>query len=362
MKISFILASLALSGGERIIAETVNRLSQNGHDLTVVLPNGMLDPDIAKTIEPSVKLLQTKIIGSRKMSLFSSFKLTLALSDLVPISDVIITTYTPTTIAGFVASRILKRGKLVWLFMDFPEMFSNKPLYRWIANFAPIWHDCILTLSKSLKEEILARHATSKVIVTSLALSEEYYSIPESNVIENIESLNGKKTILYLGDKRPRKGLEDFLEAARIVYLCHPEIQLWVVLKDEQFIDCEITHQVFYRPANVDLAQLYKTCDVYVSATWREGFGMPPLEAMACGAAVVMTESGGGQEYSKDGENCLLVPPHSPEKLASAIIQIIEDQSLKTKLRKNGPLTAANFTWEKVMSRTENALVSLIQE
>jgi glycosyltransferase involved in cell wall biosynthesis len=71
-----------------------------------------------------------------------------------------------------------------------------------------------------------------------------------------------------------------------------------------------------------DIADFYSFVDVFVFPSYVEGFGLPPLEAMACGAAIVLTDSGGVREYARDGHNCLLVPAGDVTALADAIARV----------------------------------------
>ena len=120
--------------------------------------------------------------------------------------------------------------------------------------------------------------------------------------------------------------------------------------------------QYVHRPTRSELADLYRACDLFVSASWREGFGVPPLEAMACAAPVVLTDSGGVREYARHEENCLMVPPRDPVALADAMLRVLTEPDLAERLRRNGPPTAARFTWEQAVDRFERALYNLFSE
>jgi glycosyltransferase involved in cell wall biosynthesis len=108
-----------------------------------------------------------------------------------------------------------------------------------------------------------------------------------------------------------------------------------------------------------ELVSIYQSATVYVHPCWYEGFGLAPLEAMACGTPVVAAASEGILEYVVDGENCLLVPPKSPPALAEAIQRMIHDEPLQARLIAGGYETVKRFAWPKMADQFEELLISI---
>ncbi len=353
------MSSLWLSGGMRDIVEISNRLLLRGHSISFVIPGGTFDQDMADEIDPRIQIIETPVRRSRNMSLYSQFRLTVSMAKQVPLSDIIITTHTPTTLAGWIAKNLLKRGELVWFYQDYIEMFDGKPIETWLVRNALRWHKGALVLSESSQQELQSFVKGKEVIVSGEGLSqpELFKPLPVS---EENKKQGANQTLLFLGDMRPRKGLYDFLEAAAIVYKKNPDIFLQIVSKEDCHIDSKIPYEYIYRPSREQLAKLYAACDVFVSASWWESFGFPPLEAMACGAPVVMTDSRGGRDFARPGVNCLMVEPRNPAALAEAILAVITQPELDTRLRLNGPQTAARFSWDKATDRFEDALLRFL--
>lgn len=102
-----------------------------------------------------------------------------------------------------------------------------------------------------------------------------------------------------------------------------------------------------------DKPVLYRNAEVFVFPSRQEGFGLPPLEAMACGAPVVTSNSASLPEVV--GSAGFTIDPDDPRAMAGAIISVLVQEQLAAELRQQGPVQAAKFTWEA--TATETALV-----
>lgn len=97
------------------------------------------------------------------------------------------------------------------------------------------------------------------------------------------------------------------------------------------------------RPSDdAGMVDFYRSCDVFAFTSLVEGFGLPPLEAMACGAAVITSACGGVSDFATVN-NSIIVPPGSPRALAEAITTLAQDRVLLEHLRAAGPRTAQQF-------------------
>jgi GT2 family glycosyltransferase/glycosyltransferase involved in cell wall biosynthesis len=100
------------------------------------------------------------------------------------------------------------------------------------------------------------------------------------------------------------------------------------------------------------LAELYSKTDVFLDGSDYQGFGRTALEAMACGAACVVTNVGGVTEYAVDGYNCLTVPPREPGLFSDAILRILKDSELKAKLISGGFATVTDYCHKREARET----------
>lgn len=108
--------------------------------------------------------------------------------------------------------------------------------------------------------------------------------------------------------------------------------------------------------SDMKLRELYSQAGVFLMASNHEGFGLTALEAMACGAPVVMTDCDGNREYLMDGVNCLSAKPGESSKLGEHCAAIMQDATLANRLSMAGLETANEYTWGKAIARMKAAL------
>lgn len=113
-------------------------------------------------------------------------------------------------------------------------------------------------------------------------------------------------------------------------------------------------HRHIHNPDLKQLRSLYNTASAFLSTSLHEGLSLTPLEAMACGCPVVMTDADGNMEYARDGENCLIAP--DIEALVDGAVRIIREPDLAAKLAYGGAATASHYQWGPVINRLVAAL------
>jgi glycosyltransferase involved in cell wall biosynthesis len=357
LRICFILSTLYLSGGVRVVIQYANHLVKRGHQISLVIPNGTISNDIRQEIDVNVKIIQAKNTIEKSMNLAKLLCLAWDMAKVVPQSEFIFATHTPTTAVSFIAGRLFKRGKILWFYQDYLEMYGGHPIESWLLRNALRWHDFALTVSDTCVHE-LRSFSQGMVIKVGEGIDSVniFHPIPTAKSDYHGDPQN--KVVYFIGDSRPRKGMTDILIAAEKLIELETNIVLWISTKEDINFRSNVPYKLFIRPTDHELACLYSACDVFVSASWYEGFGLPPLEAMACGAAVVTTDSRGIREYAVNGDNCLIVPPRDPEALAEAILLLLSNSELADQVRKNGLTTASKFNWDIATDRFEAALNS----
>ena len=102
---------------------------------------------------------------------------------------------------------------------------------------------------------------------------------------------------------------------------------------------------------NTDLPAIYSQCELFLYPSLRESFGIPMLEAMACGAPVITSNTSSMPEVA--GSAAAIVDPYKPEEITAAIIRIVSDKETRDSMIEKGYFQAAKFSWKAM---AENVL------
>ena len=172
------------------------------------------------------------------------------------------------------------------------------------------------------------------------------------------------KQVLVLGQIQKYKGLDDLIAALHLLNRSYKEFELLIMSPDRVDIKDNLPFkvQIIHPEDDAAIAKAYCRADVFVSPSWYEGFANPPLEAMACGTPVVLTDSGGVREYAVHGYNCLMSAPRQPERLAENIKLVLQDKDVALRLAHNGIETAKAFTWKKSIDELEGVIMQEVGE
>jgi len=248
-------------------------------------------------------------------------------------------------------------------FKRYPEFFNTKD--RFILDvgvrFALKRASRILAISEYTKREIidLYRVPPQRVSVIYPGVDEQFTPddrLASRTFIEEKYGINSP-IILTLGVIQPRKNLPTLVKGfAKLKASQEFEHKLVVAgkydWKEQGLIglveELELTQDVLfigYVPYE-DLPALYRAADVFVYPSVYEGFGLPPLEAMACGTPVVTGNRSSLPEVV--GEAGIMVDPYDPEAFALAMWNVLSSESLRAEMSQAGLNQAAKFSWDKM--------------
>ena len=244
----------------------------------------------------------------------------------------------------------------VWDMIDevFPAEMDPTGEHAECKRRAVLAADRVICISEHTKKDLLARYPVpeERVSVTYLA-SEIDESLSHGN-----ESVPARPYFLYVGSRSPYKNFDGLLRAFAKVVSMRPTVTLCVV--GASFSDDETRkinglgltrHIENYVHANDrHLAKLYRCSLALVYPSLYEGFGLPPLEAMACGTATLVANTSSLPEVV--GEAGLLFDPLRDDDLISMLLVLIDDSAMREELIRKGRLRAREFGWEKTVART----------
>jgi glycosyltransferase involved in cell wall biosynthesis len=221
----------------------------------------------------------------------------------------------------------------------------------------------VITDSESVRIDIRKRLGTpaGKLDIIPLGVRQHLEPCPPEQ-IARVRDRFGLTApyLLFVGNLEPRKNLPGLVRAFRRVRAAVPDIQLVVAGKVawksgplQRDLDAEdlrgLVHTTGYVEAE-DLQALYSGAEVFVFPSFWEGFGLPVLEAMACGTPVVASNVSSIPEVA--GDAALLVDPTRPEEIADALVRLLRDSQLRADLVGRGSARAREFPWSRTAEAT----------
>lgn len=251
-------------------------------------------------------------------------------------------------------------------FISYPDSFSSffKSYYQWLVPKVIYRADRIITVSQASKKEILKYYpqAKNKIEVISLGLDHNFHLLP------NIEK---KNQILYVGSLNTRKNFISVIKAFAQLPYDHYRLVMVGNFSSNFHLDT-ITQDVLEKAkqnpnitfisniSNNELALLYNESKLFIFPSFYEGFGLPPLEAMACGTPVITSNLSSMPEVC--GDAAMYVDPHNVEDIVQKIQTILNNEVLQQKLTHKGLEHIKQFTWEKAANEHINVFKEILQK
>lgn len=250
-----------------------------------------------------------------------------------------------------------------------PDVLSSRGRYlfdmmMWLAVRTAAH---IITVSRSARDDILHyyRVAEERMTITPEAADQQFSPQPEEQVAQ-VRARYGlpQRYVLYLGSNKPHKNLVRLVQAWESIVrsedtLAPPPHLVIAGHYDQRYPEAHnlvAEHQLddvvsFVRDvAEADVPALYSGADVFVFPSYYEGFGLPPLEAMACGVPVVCAHASSLPEVV--GNAALTFDPYDVGELAACLLRVLRDDALRGALRSKGFEQVARFSWERTARET----------
>lgn len=264
----------------------------------------------------------------------------------LPDADVLVATAWQS--APVVASAPARCGERFYLVQHYESLYHGEAAAVDATYRLPLR---LVVISSWLAEVMLVRFGTkAEVIVTPVD--------PALFRRVDVDVRTRRPRVLMLHHGYAWKGVADGLEAVRRARARVPGLHL-VGFGVKAPADTAGYDEFHPNPPQDALAALYSGADIYLCPSWHEGLGMPSMEAMACGAALVTYDNGGSRDYARDGVTALVARPRDVADLAAKLARVAADAALRRRIAAAGTqLVTTAFDWERAVTRLE----SLFQE
>lgn len=238
-------------------------------------------------------------------------------------------------------------------------------IYRyWLPNLLGKRAKAIVTASSQSRHDILKylRVSSDCLRIIPYGIGQCFEPLPAQVASRHLEQRFGVSGsyILYVGALTQRKNIQGALEAFSLVVRRNPSLRFIIagppswkqspVQSTSERLGIADKILLTGPVGDADLVALYNGADLLVFPSLYEGFGLPPLESMACGTPVVCSNAASLPEVV--GDAAITVDPHDTEALAEAIKRVLSDPELAQEMREKGLGRAKQFTWEDTARKT----------
>lgn len=245
---------------------------------------------------------------------------------------------------------------------QFPSLIFPNKRSEWFWRIKVRWAiaqaDLLVAVSETARRDVARQFALPEdsVRVVSDAVSAEFRPLPRQ-MLTRYGVADGQRFILYVGGISPHKNLATLVDAFAALRGEWKLVLVGDYQKDvfyssytalqEQLQRLNLSGRVIFAGyvPDAELVHFYNAAEVLVLPSFGEGFGLPAMEAMACGVPVVASRAGALPEVVEDAG--LLFDPHSARELEDCLRKLLENEPLRRQLGQNGLRRAAQFSWRR---------------
>ncbi|UNU24829.1 glycosyltransferase family 4 protein [Microcoleus vaginatus] len=365
MKITFVLPTLSLTGGMRVLSIYTELLQKRGHKIFIVsmpLPQPTLIQQLRSLLRGRGWLSAPKTQKSHfdKVDVESRvIETNRPITDLdVPDADIVMATWWET--AEWVAKLSPSKGTKVY-FLQHYEAFDYVPKARVEATWRLPMHK--IAVAQWLADIARNEYGDFSVSLVPPTVDTKQFYDPHSRA----KQPRGKQLVPTVGmyyTTTPWKGCELALKAFSLAAKKIPNLRLVAFGSGHDSSNPNLLPEgteYNKEPTQDQLKEFYSKCDAWLFSSSSEGFGLPILEAMACGTPVIGTPAGAAPELLAGGGG-ILVKPQDPEDMAKAIEQICQLSDAEWRAMSETALqTVINYTWEDATNLFEAALYTAVE-
>jgi GT2 family glycosyltransferase len=322
LRIVYVTEDTGVGGGHRDIFEHLNRLSARGHDVSLYTLGG----------RPEWFSLGVPI---HSFDDYNELARSLAELDAIKVATWWMT-------AGPVWRASIPRGIPVYFVQDIETSYypdHERARHAVLDSYRPEFR--YMTISGWNRDRLHELGLEAELIAPGIDLQTFR---PRTDVPRR------EDMVLALGRSNPLKNLPLTLAAWRALDEPRPELCLFGI---EPELAREEGLRYVESPGDEQVNELLCQATAFVQTSTHEGFALPPLEAMATGAAVVCTDAHGNRDFCVDGVNCLM-PDANPGAVRQALARLLADPALRARLGRAGIETANEYAWEQRIDALED--------
>lgn len=223
----------------------------------------------------------------------------------------------------------------------------------------------IITVSEFSKKDICQyiKYPEEKIEIIPPAVDHKlYYQNRDRSILEKYAIRENENVILYVGAEEPRKNIQLLINSFSKLKTRVPRVKLlkvgmpnFIGVREKLLKQIEalnLKNDIIFTGyvSEIDLAKIYNAVDLFVFPSLYEGFGMPPLEAMACGTPVITSDTSSLPEVV--GDAAVIADPYDTEGLAEKMYTLLTDQTLCKSIIKKGFARSKVFNWDEAAKKT----------
>lgn len=336
MKIDIWMPHVRVAGGPRVVLTYAELLKKRGHEVTIFIPGRRWFTGLVPYRSPwgNTFTIQPTIV--RDWSEACTHESDIVMAD-----------------SWLVAKALI-------------ECDPQKPLFHFVQHDERLYH------GDPEKVAEVYRSSRLKKIVVATWLKEMFekdFSITPQLLLNTVDRAqfhpipearpnDGLLRILLLHHTYAWKGTAEGIAMIEVLKKTNPHIRsmLFGARKEESDMPCD---EYYYNVPQSELAKIYSRADIFLCPSWGEGFGLPSLEAMACGTPVVTYDNGGSRDFAFHEKTALVAPARDIALLTRELGRLVDDPVLRRKITEEGCQFVETLpTWEEQAIKLEAVLNS----
>lgn len=333
-------------GGFKQQYELANRLARIGHDVAIyhslnLEPRALMRPRVAAGVVRHNKLGRSMVSWFDLAEEVKSRYVPRLAPRLLRSADA--TIISSARVAEQIPRRSRRTGRLLYVVYEYPVWRHGSAELKQSLRNALRRDDIEYIACGSAVEDLLREVGTTPVAKIICGID-----LPSSSDVSPVSARD--PVVGFALRPEPYKGAREMMEAIPMVSKSHPQARF----------ECFGRMVNGLQPArgltmrgyldDHELQAFYRRCSIFVSASYAEGWGLTAAEAMANGAATIVTDDGGSRDFAIDGASALVIPARDPAAIASAIDVLLRDDELRERIAEGGLLETKKMEWHRIVA------------